>query len=77
MDPAATAGLPLTLAGHTHGGQLMLTDHIGAGPLRFRYWTGLYRKAAGQLFVCNGVGNWFPLRVNAPCEIVKLTLKQA
>ena len=44
FDPAAAAGLPLTLAGHTHGGQIMLTDHIGAGPMRFRYWAGEYRK---------------------------------
>jgi predicted MPP superfamily phosphohydrolase len=77
FDPAAGAGLPLTLAGHTHGGQIMLTDHIGAGPLRFRYWTGLYRKGDSQLFVNNGVGNWFPLRFNAPAEIVKLTLFRA
>ena len=67
---------PLTLAGHTHGGQIMLTDHIGGGPIRFRYWTGLYRKGDCQLFVNNGVGNWFPLRFNAPAEIVKLTLLQ-
>jgi len=74
LDPAADAGLPLTLSGHTHGGQIMLTDHIGGGPIRFRYWTGLYRKGDSQLFVNNGVGNWFPLRYNAPAEIVKLTL---
>lgn len=74
FDPAAEAGLPLTLSGHTHGGQIMLTDHIGGGPIRFRYWTGLYHKPGSQLFVNNGVGNWFPLRYNAPAEIVKLTL---
>jgi predicted MPP superfamily phosphohydrolase len=76
FDVAARAGLPLTLSGHTHGGQIMLTDHIGGGPIRFRYWTGLYRKGESQLFVNNGVGNWFPLRYNAPAEIVKLTLLQ-
>ena len=44
--------IPLTLSGHTHGGQLMLTDRIGAGPLLFRYWSGLYTRAvrrAGRL----------------------------
>ncbi len=76
FDQAVKAGFPLTLAGHTHGGQIMLTDHIGGGPVRFRYWTGLYRKGESQLFVNNGVGNWFPLRYNAPAEIVKLTLLQ-
>ena len=24
----------------------------------------------------NGVGNWFPLRVNAPAEIIHITLRQ-
>jgi len=75
FDAAAERGIPLTLAGHTHGGQLMLTRHAGAGPMLFRYWSGLYRKNSGaSLVVSNGVGNWFPLRVGAPAEIVKLKL---
>jgi predicted MPP superfamily phosphohydrolase len=73
-DEARRHGLPLTLAGHTHGGQIMLTKNIGGGPLRFRYWSGLYQKDNTQLVVSNGVGNWFPLRVNAPAEILKITL---
>jgi len=77
FDPAAAAGLPLVLSGHTHGGQLMLTPQIGVGPLRFRYWSGLYQKPGSQLFVSNGIGSWFPLRVNAPAEIVHLTLRAA
>ena len=77
FDPAAAAGIPLTLAGHTHGGQLMLTESIGFGPQMFRYWSGPYRKPDGStLVVSNGVGNWFPLRVNAPAEIVHLTLRR-
>jgi predicted MPP superfamily phosphohydrolase len=75
FDAAAAAGLPLTLSGHTHGGQLMLSDNIGFGPLMFRYWSGVYRKGANQLVVNNGVGNWFPLRTNAPAEIIDLTLR--
>jgi predicted MPP superfamily phosphohydrolase len=75
FDPAAAAGIPLTLSGHTHGGQLMLTDQIGAGPLFFRYWSGLYRKQNSALVVSNGVGVWFPLRINAPAEVVHITLR--
>jgi uncharacterized protein len=75
FDRAAAAGLPLVLSGHTHGGQLMLTKNIGVGPLRFRYWSGIYEKPGSKLFVNNGVGNWFPLRINAPAEVVKLTLR--
>lgn len=74
FDAAAAAGLPLVLSGHTHGGQIMLTQNIGAGPLRFRYWSGLYQKPGSQMFIGNGIGSWFPLRVNAPSEIVKITL---
>lgn len=76
FDAAADAQLPLTLSGHTHGGQLMLNEQLGFGPAMFRYWSGLYRKGSSQLIVSNGVGNWFPLRVNAPAEIVHLTLRR-
>lgn len=74
FDPAADAGIPLTLSGHTHGGQIMLTRNIGFGPEMFRYWSGLYQKPGAALVVSNGVGNWFPLRINAPAEIVYITL---
>lgn len=77
FDRAAEVGIPLTLAGHTHGGQLMLSEKVGAGPMMFRYWSGLYQKAASALVVGNGTGNWFPLRVNAPAEILHITLKRA
>ncbi len=69
--------IPLTLSGHTHGGQLMLNETLGAGPAIFRYWSGLYRREHSALFVSNGVGNWFPLRLRAPAEIVHLTLRRA
>jgi predicted MPP superfamily phosphohydrolase len=77
FDLAADAGIPLTLSGHTHGGQLMLSDHIGVGPVLFRYWSGLYGKGSSKLIVSNGVGNWFPLRINAPAELLHITLRSA
>jgi predicted MPP superfamily phosphohydrolase len=77
FDPAAAVGIPLTLAGHTHGGQLMLNERLGAGPAMFRYWSGVYRKADTALVVSNGVGNWFPVRTAAPAEIVHITLRSA
>jgi uncharacterized protein len=78
FDTAAAAGIPLTVSGHTHGGQLMLTDSVGFGPLMYRYWSGLYRKPehnGAALVVSNGVGHWFPLRIGAPAEIIHLTLR--
>lgn len=75
FDAAIAADLPLTLTGHTHGGQLMLDNQIGVGPAMFRYWSGLYKRNNSQLIVANGVGNMFPIRINAPAEIVHLTLR--
>ncbi len=77
FDNALRNGIPLTLSGHTHGGQIMLTKNIGCGSFFFRYWSGLYRKENGTLVVSNGAGNWFPLRINAPAEIGLLTLRRA
>jgi predicted MPP superfamily phosphohydrolase len=78
FDAAAAVGIPLTVSGHTHGGQLMLSEAVGFGPLMYRYWSGLYRQPArngSSLIVSNGVGNWFPLRSGAPAEIIDLTLR--
>ncbi|MEQ1850136.1 MAG: metallophosphoesterase [Chthoniobacteraceae bacterium] len=68
--------IPLTLCGHTHGGQFMLNERTGCGPMLYRYWSGLYTRPTGSLVVSNGVGNWFPVRIQAPAEIVHLTLRR-
>jgi uncharacterized protein len=73
-DVAAAFGIPLVISGHTHGGQIMLTKNIGLGSLRFKYLSGEYNRAGSKLIVSNGVGNWFPLRIGAPAEILRLTL---
>jgi predicted MPP superfamily phosphohydrolase len=75
FDTAVDCKLPLTLSGHTHGGQVMLTENIGAGPLRFKYWSGVHERDGCQLVISNGIGAWFPLRVNAPAEILRITLR--
>lgn len=77
FDAAAEARMPLTLSGHTHGGQLMLNEQLGFGPALFRYWSGLYTRGESQLIVSNGVGNWFPVRANAPAELVHITLRRS
>ena len=76
FDPAAAAGIPLTLAGHTHGGQVIIGG-LSPAALIYRYWSGLYRKGDSFCFVSNGVGNWFPLRLGATAEVVHLTLRRA
>ncbi len=74
FDQAIEAGIPLTLSGHTHGGQIMLTPSIGFGRI-YKYWSGLYENGPHKLVVSNGVGNWFPIRIGAPAEIVKVVLR--
>jgi predicted MPP superfamily phosphohydrolase len=79
FDALADAGADLTLAGHTHGGQLMVTPPgsaypIGGGNLLFRYIYGEYRRGDSAMYVNSGVGNWFPIRINAPAEIVQIRL---
>lgn len=76
FDAAAEAQMPLTLSGHTHGGQLMLNEQLGFGPALFRYWSGLYTRGQSKLIVSNGVGNWFPVRANAPAELIHITLRR-
>ena len=77
FDAAVKADLPLTLSGHTHGGYVMVDSKHGVGPALFRYWSGLYARGRSQLIVSNGVGNWFPIRINAPAEIVHVALRCA
>lgn len=79
FDALAARGVPLTLSGHTHGGQIMLTRpdsglDAGAGRILFRYVRGWYETNGCRLFVNSGVGNWFPLRIHAPAEVVQIQL---
>jgi len=79
FDVLAERGVDLTLAGHTHGGQVMLTAPgcrrpIGGGNLVFRYIWGPYHRGRSAMYVSAGVGNWFPVRLNAPAEIVQIQL---
>ncbi len=50
---------------------------LGAGSAMFRYWSGLYQNNSRAVVVSNGTGNWFPVRMNAPAEIIHLTLRRA
>lgn len=79
FDTLAPLGVPLTLSGHTHGGQIMFTPpsmrpDLGLGQILFHYIRGFYRQGASDLFVNSGVGNWFPLRIHAPAEVVQIQL---
>lgn len=70
---AADRGIPLTLAGHYHGGQVKLIlpgKAISLAHLRTPYPEGLYRIKNSRLYVSRGIGTTFtPVRLNASPEI--------
>ncbi|HXF94618.1 MAG TPA: metallophosphoesterase [Gemmatimonadales bacterium] len=78
FDSAAPAGIPLTLAGHIHGGQFYIPGlRWSAGSLITKYVMGLYRRGRSQLYVSRGIGVvGVPIRVFAPPELVLLTLRR-
>lgn len=69
--------IPLTLAGHTHGGQVALKGRPDRNlAVAHRLSAGFYEREGSALFVTTGVGSWFPLRVHCPPEVVVLEVAQ-
>lgn len=78
--PAAKHGFDLTLAGHTHGGQIgllgrsifeRLDPSIG--------WWGSYEKEGAhgpsRLYTTSGAGHWLPFRIGCPTEMPIIVLE--
>jgi predicted MPP superfamily phosphohydrolase len=79
FDGAAPRGVPLTLAGHIHGGQIYLPV-IGwsAGRLITKYVMGHFRQGSSQLYVSRGIGVvGVPIRIFVPPEIALLELRRS
>jgi uncharacterized protein len=75
---AVRMGVPLTLAGHTHGGQIALPKRPRANlAMSHRHRAGMYEQDGSHLYVTSGVGAWFPLRVNCPPEIAIITMNRS
>lgn len=76
---AAKWRIPLTLAGHTHGGQFSIVPQSLRMPRAAEsraLRAGHYHDGESHLFVTTGVGGWFPLRVNCPAEVVVVTVRR-
>lgn len=65
--------VPLTLAGHTHGGQLAI---FGKNIFSFGYpyLRGTYRNGESVGYVNRGTGHWFPMRVGCSREVTIVEL---
>lgn len=77
-DPAASYGAGLIVAGHTHGGHVVI-PRVTAGIARrlgSRYLAGFYRVGDSLLYVNCGIGSSsVPIRAGAPSEVAIFTLR--
>jgi predicted MPP superfamily phosphohydrolase len=77
-DTAAPRGIPLTLAGHIHGGQFYL-PLLGwsTGSLITKYVMGHFQRGNSQLYVSRGIGVvGVPIRVFTPPEVELFELRR-
>jgi predicted MPP superfamily phosphohydrolase len=79
MFPQLRDRAAVTLAGHTHGGQIGLPLLRRAmAPTRHGYTGGEVREGGGYMYVSRGIGTTgLPIRLAAPPEIAVLRLRSA
>ena len=65
--------IPLTLSGHTHGGQINLWG-TNLVPVYKPYWKGLYEEQGLFAYVSRGSGHWFPVRMNCTREVTVFSI---
>jgi len=76
LAEAALLKVPLVLAGHTHGGQVVLPGIGAIAAQKFLVVAGLGRRDRTTMFVSRGVGTvYVPVRINCPPEVAVLTLQ--
>jgi predicted MPP superfamily phosphohydrolase len=78
---AARKGFDLTLAGHTHGGQVsveILDRSFNTALFLTPYVYGLYVREGRAAYVTRGIGTiGIPARIGAPAEIALVRLRKA
>lgn len=78
LTEAAGLNIPLVLAGHTHGGQVVLPVIGAPAAQKFPVVAGIGRRGSTTMFVSRGIGTvYVPVRVNCPPEVAVLTLERA
>ncbi len=80
VEDVSIANTDLALAGHTHGGQVVLFGKAPIIPSHYgsKFLTGLkYNSAKIPMIVTNGLGTSnMDIRIGAPAEIVMITLRR-
>lgn len=76
LFPSVPPSIPLTLAGHTHGAQIVppvIGPIVSTSQYGQRYRRGLIREDGHAMIVSSGIGGR-PFRWNVPPEIVLVTI---
>lgn len=74
---AAAVGVDLTLAGHTHGGQIAPFGHAPIVHSEFGYVRGSHTEVDSMLYVSRGAGlTLLPIRIGADAEVPIITLRR-
>src|SRR5579872_1861206 len=78
FEVAASQGYDVTIAGHTHGGQVnfeILNQDLNVARYFTKYVRGVYRREKAVIYVSNGIGTiGVPVRIGAPAEVAVLRL---
>jgi predicted MPP superfamily phosphohydrolase len=78
FEVAASQGYDVTIAGHTHGGQVnfeILRQDLNVARYFTPYVRGLYRRDKAVIYVSTGIGTiGVPVRIGAPAEVAVLRL---
>ena len=75
---AAERKIGLTLAGHTHGGQIgMAGRSILESAFPHSYLWGEYTLRDSLLYTTSGAGHWFPFRLGCPAEAPVIEMRRA
>lgn len=78
FEQAREAGIPVTLCGHTHGGQFGLPGGPNLADPFYDFTHGLHRKGGKLVHVSAGIGSvGLPFRLGVPAEIALLRLSAA
>lgn len=76
FDETFAKNIPLTLSGHTHGGQFALLAPL-VQAVGFKYLRGMFKNGSAWGYVNRGTGHWLPFRFLCSREVSVFTLHRS